>query len=495
MKWHCDRLVTKVRMVRTIGLGVLLVLALVLAHGASAAATTVIEAEKFSLPTSAGKVFTETGASDGKALLIWGNASATTTVQTATLSAIGVRVRANQCQGAPRLSLKVDDQTVATKTVYDSWWKTHVFPVKIAAGQHRLTVSYDNDFYQSASCDRNLRVDSLSLQPATPVITATPTVKPSATPTATPQLTPTPSPQPTTTPAPAIGNPLAGLAWYWAADSPAQRMVTQWQTMRPAEAAQLQKVASQPTAQWLGGWSGDIATNIKTRLSTAQAAGGTPVFVAYNIPQRDCGGYSAGGVGSPEAYRSWISQLASALGSHPAVVILEPDALAMLDCLSAGDRQTRLDLLRHAVTVLRSRPQTFVYLDAGHSAWHAPEVMAERLRGAGVAHAHGFSTNVSNYRTTASETAYAQALSTRLNGAHAVIDTSRNGLGALASQWCNPAGRALGEKPTTATANPIVDAYLWIKVPGESDGTCNGGPNAGTFWPEYALGLAQRAAW
>jgi endoglucanase len=34
---------------------------------------------------------------------------------------------------------------------------------------------------------------------------------------------------------------------------------------------------------------------------------------------------------------------------------------------------------------------------------------------------------------------------------------------------------------------------LWIKRPGESDGTCNGGPSSGKWWPEYALGLAQLA--
>lgn len=40
---------------------------------------------------------------------------------------------------------------------------------------------------------------------------------------------------------------------------------------------------------------------------------------------------------------------------------------------------------------------------------------------------------------------------------------------------------------------PLIAAYLWIKRPGESDGTCKGGPKAGTWWPEYALGLARSA--
>ncbi len=60
-------------------------------------------------------------------------------------------------------------------------------------------------------------------------------------------------------------------------------------------------------------------------------------------------------------------------------------------------------------------------------------------------------------------------------------------------RWCNPPGRALGATPRTSlTADPSVDAYLWIKRPGESDGPCDGGPSAGTFWADYALGLAQR---
>jgi endoglucanase len=39
----------------------------------------------------------------------------------------------------------------------------------------------------------------------------------------------------------------------------------------------------------------------------------------------------------------------------------------------------------------------------------------------------------------------------------------------------------------------LVDAYLWLKKPGESDGTCNGGPKAGEFWLDRALELARNA--
>lgn len=77
-----------------------------------------------------------------------------------------------------------------------------------------------------------------------------------------------------------------------------------------------------------------------------------------------------------------------------------------------------------------------------------------------------------------------------------MIDTSRNGAGPTddALYWCNPTGRALGTPPTTATAGPHADAYLWVKRPGESDGTCDRGePQAGRFVSQYAIDLARNA--
>ena len=73
-----------------------------------------------------------------------------------------------------------------------------------------------------------------------------------------------------------------------------------------------------------------------------------------------------------------------------------------------------------------------------------------------------------------------------------VIDTSRNGKGSLGQDhWCNPPNRGLGVFPTTRTSSDNCDGYLWIKVPGESDGTMNGGPKAGRFYFEQALSLIE----
>ena len=39
-----------------------------------------------------------------------------------------------------------------------------------------------------------------------------------------------------------------------------------------------------------------------------------------------------------------------------------------------------------------------------------------------------------------------------------------------AGNWCNQSGAGIGTRPTAAPANGI-DAYVWIKPPGESDGS------------------------
>ena len=235
-----------------------------------------------------------------------------------------------------------------------------------------------------------------------------------------------------------------------------------------------------------------LATTVSARVGTETAAGALPVLVAYAIPHRDCGSYSAGGEPTAEAYRQWIGQLVAGIGARKAVVVVEPDALPLLDCLSAADQSERLNLIAGAVTALTANPGTSVYLDAGGANWQPASVMAARLNQSNIAHARGFSLDVSNFNTNALSTGYGDSLSPLVGGKPFLVDTSRNGLGA-GDTWCNPAGRALGLKMTAATGDPLADAYTWIKAPGESDGTCNGGPNAGTFWTDYAIGLGQRA--
>ncbi|MBO0745132.1 MAG: glycoside hydrolase family 6 protein, partial [Candidatus Dormibacteraeota bacterium] len=315
----------------------------------------------------------------------------------------------------------------------------------------------------------------------------------------------------------------------------------------------------------------------------AAGKGQVPVFVAYNIPGRDCGGLSAGGATDIDQYRAWIDGVAQGVGGHQAVVILEPDSLGLLpsNCgagfpFTDGDRYAELN---YAVNRLERQPNVSVYLDGTHSAWLSVTDAATRLVNAGVQRAQGFFLDVSNFQYTANLDQYgtwisdciayatvvkpgdfgacpnqywngfgalnpygvwsngaaeqdlntseenaqfAQLLGSTAPKTHFVVDTSRNGQGpwkpTIASSdpqdWCNPPMRGLGARPTVNTPGTLIDAYLWVKVPGESDGTCTRGgsgssvdpiwaaitgnpgfvdPAAGQWFPQEALQLAQNA--
>ncbi len=262
----------------------------------------------------------------------------------------------------------------------------------------------------------------------------------------------------------------------------------------PAKATLMDKVARGAQTQWFGNWNSDVKQDVNNFVTTAINDGSTPTIVAYNIPNRDCGGYSAGNIDA-DGYKKWISQFALGINGRKVVVILEPDATALTNCLSQTDLQTRYGLLQNAVSVLKAAG-ALVYIDAGHPGWVPASDMSGRLKNAGIAQADGFTLNVSNFVATDQNVQYGQSISAQVGGKHFIIDTGRNGSGAsLDYQWCNPSGRSLGQLPTTSTGIALVDAYLWVKGPWGSDGYCNGGPAAGVFFPDYALGLAQRASW
>ncbi|MGI8771133.1 MAG: glycoside hydrolase family 6 protein [Acidobacteriaceae bacterium] len=115
---------------------------------------------------------------------------------------------------------------------------------------------------------------------------------------------------------------------------------------------------------------------------------------------------------------------------------------------------------------------------------------------------------------------YRQNLGTAVPTTHFLVDTSRNGQGPFdaspyanapfnqpasviqtlnAGSWCNPPGRGLGLRPTANTGVALLDAYLWVKTTGQSDGTCDeqGGARAWDYslytqpgWPTDAAGQA-----
>jgi endoglucanase len=233
----------------------------------------------------------------------------------------------------------------------------------------------------------------------------------------------------------------------------------------------------------------------------------------------------------------------------------------------------RFAMLNYAVDKLKENPGTKVYLDATHSGWLGAGDAADRLYQAGVLRANGFFLNVSNYQVNERLEKYGAWVakcvwfgdpgSGSWGGTHFewcasqyspanpndfstwaltdqwykdnvesqtwvpypgdaglkkfVIDSSRNGQGPWTptasypdpQDWCNPPDRGLGVRPTANTGSALLDAYLWVKLPGESDGECTRGlgpagetidpewgqidPPAGQWFPAMALDLAHYA--
>ncbi len=260
-----------------------------------------------------------------------------------------------------------------------------------------------------------------------------------------------------------------------------------------------QKIASKPQGVWFGDWNTNVQGDVSTVVASARAVNQVPIVVAYDIPIRDCAGYSGGGATSAAVYQSWIQRFASGIGQSKAAVILEPDALSQLytpGCLNSTEQAERLSLLTYAVNTLKqTAPNAAVYIDAGNSSDNiAPSDMASRLASSGVANAAGFALNVSYYGWTSENTTYGNQISQYINNKHFVIDTSRNGQGPVnGGTWCNAIPAGLGS-PSQGFASGLVDAYLWVQNPGTSDGYCNDGPAAGTFWGWDACVLAANAS-
>ncbi|MGH3416571.1 MAG: glycoside hydrolase family 6 protein [Actinocrinis sp.] len=252
-------------------------------------------------------------------------------------------------------------------------------------------------------------------------------------------------------------------------------------------------IASQPQGIWFANYTpSTVQSQASSITSAAAAAGATPVLVMYDIPNRDCGGASAGGAPDIASYESYVQSFANGLGNHQVIVILEPDSLALQTCLSAQQAADRDGAIAFAGRAIHTAdPAAKVYLDAGHSNWNSPSDQAARLNAAGVkTSADGIYSNVSNFMTTSAEVGYDKQVLAALgnpSNLHIVVDTSRNGNGpAAGNPWCDPSGRAIGQAPTANTGDPAVDAYLWVKPPGESDGCADA---AGTFDPALAYAL------
>lgn len=251
-------------------------------------------------------------------------------------------------------------------------------------------------------------------------------------------------------------------------------------------------IASYPTANWFGGTPAATTRQwVRSRVESAAARHSVAQLVVFNLPNRGCGPVPETGPTTAAGYRHWFRGFLQGLGEHRAIVIVEPDALGLASCLPIRLRLERYALIAWAVKQLH-RQGSWAYIDVGHSSWLPERIAVNRLRASGIARAAGFSLNVSNFRPTPELVRYGTAISKRVGGRHFVIDSGRNGVTPRSDTWCNPPGAGLGHAPTAHTGIRRLDAFLWIKPPGDTDGACNSGPASG-FWPAYAARLLRNA--
>jgi cellulose 1,4-beta-cellobiosidase len=357
-------------------------------------------------------------------------------------------------------------------------------------------------------------------------------------------------------PSAARKNPFYGVAFYVNPRYVAK--VEETAQAVPALASKIRKVKDYPTALWLD--SIERVPSVSEWLDDARAQqekNGKPtltVFVVYDLPNRDCAAKASAGElklaeNGEERYRKeFIDPIAAQFRSHasqPIAVVLEPDSLANIatnlgnrNCADSADAYLRS--VAYAIRML-SQDHVSIYLDAAHSGWIGWDDNRSRMArifkrvldmAGGVEKIRGFATNVANYTSVSGrdgkkldrsnpcpdELSYVKRLNDSLNRVGVkrkgfIIDTSRNGKPGARRRWgswCNVKDAGLGERPRATPDESPVDAYFWVKPPGESDGvsdpkaprfdaSCRSvdsaldAPQAGTWYPSYFLDLVRNA--
>lgn len=320
---------------------------------------------------------------------------------------------------------------------------------------------------------------------------------------------------------------------------------------------QMQLVKQQPTALWLDRIAAVEA--LPNWLDDAQAQGDRggrptlPVVVVYNLPNRDCAAKASHGEleiaedGERRYRQEYIDVIARHLAAMPqqeVVVVLEPDSLPnLISNLGVEKCALSHDVYIHSIAYAVARlslPHVSIYLDAAHAGWLGWEANQRRMArlvkqvlsmAGGAERIRGFATNVSNYNALRGDwgrkleatnpspnelafvAMFAETLAREgITDKGFLVDTSRNGQASIRSRWgnwCNIKGAGLGERPAVAPV-PGVDAYFWIKPPGDSDGTADesaarfddncasadatpGAPEAGQWFHSYFVELVKRA--
>jgi len=300
-------------------------------------------------------------------------------------------------------------------------------------------------------------------------------------------------------------------------------------------------------------YSVSAQTIFENALRDAQAVASTGqkiVFpmVIYNMPDRDCSSQASNGElqfdnDGLNKYKQMIDTIASTISRYPDfnyAIVVEPDSLANMVSNAGVNRcqsslfDKYIDAYAYVITKFQQN-NVALYIDVAHSAWlgwpekatKVADSLQKILQRAGSAKIRGYVTNVSNYqpyqnpnpKTTNpnyDESHYGKYLGNLMSQrglpSQFIHDTGRSGRpeALVDGVWCNLKNAGYGARPTTNTGDSQVDAFVWVKPPGDSDGSsiqggqgydsaCNGGnsltpsPPAGSWFLEYSKMLVRNA--
>ncbi len=279
----------------------------------------------------------------------------------------------------------------------------------------------------------------------------------------------------------------------------------------------LEKIAAEPEANRFslysaGGGPGKVYGQVHKIFCQNMAAdpGSIPVFTTFFLYQAGYCETKGQILARRGTFRRQIDEMASGIDRHPAVMLLELDAIGASACMRHTGALPYWEAdIRYEVDRIAALPHTVVYVEGGYADGNSPSYTAAVLKAVDVGKIRGFFTNDTHESWTSNEVRWGQQVSRLTGGTHFIINTATNGRGPLVPRnrvrygnevLCNPPGRGVGPLPTTTAIDPRthkvishVDAFMWTAPPGNSSGSCNGGPAAGTFWPAKAIGLSARA--
>ncbi|GMF93807.1 unnamed protein product [Aspergillus oryzae] len=234
---------------------------------------------------------------------------------------------------------------------------------------------------------------------------------------------------------------------------------------------------------------GEFLEDIKTK----NAAGANPptagIFVVYDLPDRDCAALASNGEflisdGGVEKYKAYIDSIREQVEkySDTQIILVIGDLANLVTNLNvqkcANAQDAYLECTNYALTQL-NLPNVAMYLDAGAS--HSPLYASVYKNASSPAAVRGLATNVANYNafsidscpsytqgsTVCDEKTYINNFAPQLKSRNGNQPTGQSQWG----DWCNVKNTGFGVRPTTDTGDELVDAFVWVKPGGESDGT------------------------